>query len=130
MNIINNDRITKVTSVVLAVIFGVLVISLVVNAVTTISTNVDTDGNLIVDGTSTLTGLTSMIQASSTRFSVHDIAYFGGSATTSINSTGVITLRNGETIDNATDGTVTVTADVIKLVGTASSSAIRVGDEA
>ncbi|KKT14137.1 MAG: hypothetical protein UV94_C0023G0009, partial [Parcubacteria group bacterium GW2011_GWC1_43_30] len=44
----------------------VLVVSFVANAVTTISTNVDTDGNLVVDGTSTLTGLTSMVQASTT----------------------------------------------------------------
>ncbi|MBI1974601.1 MAG: hypothetical protein HYS51_02010 [Candidatus Zambryskibacteria bacterium] len=129
MNLVNNDRMTKIISVVLAVVFGVLVVSLVADAVTTISTNVDTDGNLVVDGTSTLTGLTSMVQASSTRFSVHDTAYFGGSATTSITSAGVITLTNGETIANATDGTVTITADVVKLVGTASSSAIRVGDE-
>src|SRR3989344_3576978 len=66
MNIINNDRMTKIISVVLAVMFGVLVVSFVANAVTTISTNVDTDGNLVVDGTSTLTGLTSMVQASTT----------------------------------------------------------------
>src|SRR3989344_2043303 len=37
MNIISNDRMTKVISVVLAVMFGVLLISLVVDAATTIS---------------------------------------------------------------------------------------------
>ncbi|MDO8565447.1 MAG: hypothetical protein Q7R67_02420 [bacterium] len=133
---------TKIISVVLATVFGVLLVSLVVNAATTISTNVQTDGTLSVTGASTLTGnvaaagtldvtgLTSMIQASSTRFSVHGTAYFGGSATTSITSAGVITLTNGETIANATNGTITLTADVMKMVGTASTSAIRVGDEA
>lgn len=80
MNIVNNERMTKVISVVLAVVFGVLFVTVVANAVTTIS------------GT-------------------------------------LITLENGETIANSTDGTVTVTADVIKLVGTASSSAVKVGDE-
>lgn len=130
MNIINSERITKVVSVVLTVVFGVLLVSLVANAVTTISTNVNTGGTLTVDGASTLTGLTSMIQASSTRFSVHDQLYVGGSATTSINSAGVITLTNGETIANATNGDITLTATNVVLVGTASSSAIKVGDEA
>ena len=83
---------TKIISVVLAVILGVLVVSFVANAVTTISTNVDTDGNLVVDGTSTLTGLTSMIQASSTRFSVHNKLYVGGSSTTTIDDTGDISV--------------------------------------
>lgn len=80
MNLVNNDKMTKVVSVILAVVFGVLVVSLVANAVTTIS----------------------------------------GTA---------ITLENGETISNATDGTITLTATNMKLVGTASTSAIRVGDE-
>jgi len=88
MNIINNDRMTKVISVILAVVFGVLLISLVVNAASTISTNIETGGTLSVTGASTLTGLTSMIQASSTRFSVHDTAYFGGSATSTFDSAG------------------------------------------
>ena len=80
MNIINHDRITKILSVVLAVVFGVLFVTLVANAVTTIS------------GTT-------------------------------------VTLENAETISNGTDGTITLGADVLKLVGTASTSAIRVGDE-
>lgn len=61
-------------------------------AATTISTNVSTDGTLSVTGASTLTGLTSMIQASSTRFSVHDTAYFGGTATSTFSSAGALTL--------------------------------------
>ena len=81
MNIVNNDRITKIVSVVLTVIFGILIVSMAVDATTTVS------------GTT-------------------------------------ITLENGETIANGTNGTITLTADVLKLVGTASTSAIRVGDEA
>ena len=80
MDLANNDRAMKIISVVLAVVFGVFVISLVTDAVTTIS------------GTT-------------------------------------VTLENGETISNGTNGTVTVTADVLKLVGTASTSALIVGDE-
>ncbi|MDO8590059.1 MAG: hypothetical protein Q7R69_02205 [bacterium] len=46
MNIVNNDKTTKIVSVVLAVMFGVLFISLVANAVTTISTAISTAGNI------------------------------------------------------------------------------------
>ena len=81
MNLINNDRMTRVISIVMTVIFGVLLVSIAVDATTT------------VNGTT-------------------------------------ITLENGETISNGTNGTVTIGASVLKIVGTASSSAIRVGDEA
>lgn len=70
MDLINNDKTTKIVSVVLAVMFGVLFVSLVANAVTTISTAITTAGNittsdgnieatagtLTVGGISTLTG--------------------------------------------------------------------------
>lgn len=81
-NMINNDRMTKIISVVLTVVFGILLISLVVNAATTIS----------------------------------------GTA---------ITLENGEIISNGTDGTIKlgIAGNVVQVLGTASSSAIKVGDE-
>ena len=44
-------------------------------------------------------------------------------------STTSLTLLNGETITNATDGVVQVTATTLKLIGTASTSALKVGDE-
>ncbi len=110
MNIINNDRVTRIVSVILSVVFGVLLISLMVNAATTISTNVQTDGTLSVTGASTLTGLTSMIQASSTRFSVHDTAYFGGSATSTINSAGDLLVVGSTTLQNFTFTTATGTS--------------------
>ncbi|PIR45126.1 MAG: hypothetical protein COV10_01210 [Candidatus Vogelbacteria bacterium CG10_big_fil_rev_8_21_14_0_10_51_16] len=57
---------------------------------------ISANGNLIIDGTSTLTGLTSMIQASSTRLSVQDVSYFGGTgtggATTTIDALGNLTV--------------------------------------
>lgn len=110
MNIISNDRMTKIVSVILAVVFGVLLISLVVNAASTISTNVQTDGTLSVTGASTLTGLTSMIQASSTRFSVHDKLYVGGSATTTINSSGDLLVVGSTTLQAFTFTTATGTS--------------------
>ena len=70
MNIVYNDRMTKVVSVILAVLFGVLIASVVADAVTTISTSITTAGDittsagniaatagtLTVGGVSTLTG--------------------------------------------------------------------------
>src|SRR3989338_1013371 len=119
----------------IAVVAGVLLVVGTAGAATTISTNISTGGTLAVTGASTLTGLTSMIQASSTRFSVHDNAYFGGTATSTFSSTGALTLKadltlqNDETISNSTNGTITLTATNLVFVGTASTSAIKVGDE-
>lgn len=108
-------RSTRVLVLALAVVVAGAGIA---QAATTISTNITTAGTLSVTDTSTLTGLTSMIQASSTRLSVHDTAYFGGSATSSFSSAGVLTLQNGETISNATNNLITVTAASTTLTGT------------
>jgi len=87
-------------SVILSVILSVLVVVTVVEAATTISTNISTDGTLSVTGVSTLTGnttvggtlgitgLTSLGQASTTRLSIFDTAYFGGTATSTFDSAG------------------------------------------
>ena len=127
MNIINNDRMTKVISVILAVVFGVLLISLVVNAASTISTNIETGGTLSVTGASTLTGLTSMIQASSTRFSVHDTAYFGGSATTTIASDGTLTVPVGKTttLTTSNSATSTLIAGCVQMYATSTDTAVH-----
>lgn len=101
-----------------SVLAGVLFVTMAVNASTTISTNIQTDGNLNVSGT-----------ASTTLFSATGVSYFGGTATSSFTTAGVLTLQNNETISNATNGTITLGADNTVLVGTASSSAIQVGDE-
>ena len=110
----------------LSAILSFLFVFLVVSAATTISTNISTGGTLSVTGASTLTGnttvggtlgvtgastltgnttvagtlgvtgLTSLGQASSTRFSVFDTAYFGGTSTTTIDSEGNISVASGE----------------------------------
>lgn len=82
-------RATRTVMLALAVVF---VSAGIAQAATTISTNISTAGTLSVTDASTLTGLTSMIQASSTRFSVHDTAYFGGTATSTFSSAGALTL--------------------------------------
>ena len=96
-------------SVILSVILSVLFVVAVVEAATTISTNISTDGTLSVTGASTLTGnvtaagtlgvtgLTSLGQASSTRLSVFDTAYFGGTATSTFNSAGALTIGTSGT---------------------------------
>lgn len=184
----NLGRATRTALLALAVVF---VSAGIAQAATTISTNVSTGGTLSVTGASTLTGLTSMIQASSTRLSVFDTAYFGGSATSTFSSAGALslagaltgttasftstlgvtglsslafasstllsansayfgatatstfssagaltliadlTLQNGEVISNSTNGTVSIggASDVVKVLGTASTSALKVGDE-
>jgi len=63
--------------------------------------------------------------ASTTMISTSGNLWVGGVA-----STTSLTLLNGETITNATDGEVQITATTLKLIGTASTSAIKVGDEA
>lgn len=113
----------------IAVVAGVLLVVGTAGAATTISTNISTGGTLAVTGASTLTGLTSMIQASSTRFSVHDTAYFGGTATSTFTSAGVLSLQNGETISNATNGTIAITATNVTFSGLASSTTFMVGDD-
>ncbi len=89
---------------IISIILSVLFVVTVVQAATTISTNISTGGTLSVTGASTLTGnvtaagtlavtgLTSMVQASSTRLSVFDTAYFGGTATTTISSAGNVSV--------------------------------------
>ena len=87
MNIVNNDRITKIISVVLTVVLGVLFVSLVANAVTTISgTTITLENNEVISN------------------ATDGVIQLGGIA-----SSTSVTLLNGETITNATDGTVALT---------------------
>ena len=83
-----------VISVTVATIVSLFLVISAVQAVTTISTDIATGGALSVTGATTLTGLASIGQASSTRFSVFDTAYFGGTATSTFNSAGVLTLAS------------------------------------
>lgn len=82
-------RATRTALLALAIVVGSAGIA---QAATTISTNIVTEGTLSVTGASALTGLTSMVQASSTRLSVHGTAYFGGTATSTFSSAGALTL--------------------------------------
>jgi len=90
-------------SVILSVILSVLFVVNVVQAATTIGSNISTDGTVSV------TGLSTLGNASSTAFSVFNNAYFGATATSSFSSTGALTLTNaltygGVTLSNAVTG--------------------------
>ncbi|MDE2079693.1 MAG: hypothetical protein KGI73_04930 [Patescibacteria group bacterium] len=91
-------------AVIFSVIVSVLFVVSVVQAATTIGSNISTDGTVSV------TGLTTLGNASSTAFSVFNNAYFGATATSSFSSTGALTLTNaltygGITLSNSVTGT-------------------------
>src|SRR3989338_10587266 len=88
---------------IVSVLAGVLFVTMAVNASTTISTNIQTDGTLGVTGLTTLTG------ASTTRISLTNNLMVNGMATTT-----------GSSGDIATEGDLTV-------LGTASTTALKVG---
>ena len=92
-------------------------------------------GILTVSGASTFTGLGTFLGGATTTIltllngeiisnATDGVIQLGGIA-----STTSLTLLNGETITNATDGEVQITATTLKLIGTASTSALIVGDE-
>lgn len=75
-------------------------------------------GNVSAAGTLSVTGLTSLGQASSTRLSIFDTAYFGGTATSTISSTGAvaaqtITIGGGTSIAKHLSATASLDFPVI-----------------
>src|SRR3989338_9199413 len=86
-------------------------------------------GAISADGLATLAGgattsILTLLNGEIISNATDGVIQLGGVA-----STTSITLLNGETITNATDGTIQITATTLKLIGTASTSAIKVGDE-
>ena len=133
MNIIKNfgQRIENGSTIamILSVVLSVLFVTAMVQAVSTISTSISTDGNLTVVGTET-SG-----RASTTVFSVNNTAFFGGTATTTINSAGNLfvvgstTLQNF-TFQNATSttsnaATSTLSVGCIQMYATSTATAVR-----
>ena len=98
-------------SVILSVVLSVLFVVTVVQAATTIGTNISTDGTISV------TGLTTLGQASTTRISVFDTAYFGGTATSTFSSAGVLTLA-GNLVLTTASSTGLATLDSVKVSST------------
>jgi|SRR3989338_3787414 len=75
-------------------------------------------------------GLLTTPAASTTMLSCLNNCTFGSSATSSFTAAGVLTLQNGETISNATDNTIAVTATNVTFSGLASSTTMKVGSDA
>lgn len=91
-----------------AVILSVLFVTGLVSAASTISTNIATDGTLSV------TGLSSLGQATSTMFSAYS-AYFGGSATSTFDSTGALTINGGLTVSTGSTALAAATVTSLKV---------------
>ena len=125
-----NVKAQRFSLVAVAMFFLVTLIVLSASASTTISTNIQTDGTLSVTGLSTFLGGATTTTLTLLNGEIISNATDGVIQLGGIASTTSLTLLNGETITNATDGTITFGTTNTVLVGTASSSAIRVGDEA
>src|SRR3989344_160384 len=82
-------------------------------AATTIGTNISTDGNILINGdlsvtgVSVHTGLATFKNASSTLFSAYGPAYFGSTATSSFSTDGVLSLTSALTVPNGGTGAAT-----------------------
>lgn len=139
MNLVNNDRMTKIISVVLAVVFGVLVVTIVANAVTTISTNVVTGGTLSVTGHSTLTTASSTITSQTGNFLVNGYATttalngnFATAGTLSVTGastlTGDVTMSGGSgalAITTTNAATSTIEVGCVQMYATSTATAVR-----
>lgn len=111
-------------SIGISVVLAVLLVVTVVEAATTIGSNISTDG------TASITGLTTLGQASSTRFSVVDTAYFGGTATSTFNSAGNLSVAGTLGVTGASTLSSTLTVSGLSSFGQASSTRFSVFDTA
>src|SRR3989338_2126248 len=131
---LSNGKGDMMRSVALSLIFSTLFIGISVGAATTISTSITTDGTLSVTGASTLTGLTTMVYASSTGQSLTGNLTVGGRATTTgssgnIETAGTLTAVGASTLN----GAVTLgdaAGDAIIVTGNASTTnSFEVGND-
>jgi len=104
-------------SYILVLLFGLFMSALAVSASTTINTSISTGGTLTVTGLSTLSGGATTTSITLLNGETITNATDGTIQLLGIASTTSITLLNGETITNATDGT-------IQLLGIASTTSI------
>ncbi|MBI2086965.1 MAG: hypothetical protein HYT69_02235 [Candidatus Zambryskibacteria bacterium] len=101
-------------AVVLSVVVSVLLITGLIQAATTVSTNITTDGKVTSN------------YASSTVLSVNNTAFFGGTATTTINGAGNLFVVGSTTLQSFTftyaTGTSATTTDLFSTTYLASGS--------
>ncbi len=101
------DLISHVRFYVLAIAVGLVFSAVAATAATTISSNISTDGNLSVTGTSAHTGLATFGNASTSLFSAYGPAYFGATATSSFSAAGILSLVSALTVPNGGTGVAT-----------------------
>src|SRR3989344_2789936 len=97
----STEKGSMMRSIALSLVFSTLFIAVSVVSATTISTSITTGGDLSVTGTSALTGLTTMVYASSTSQSLTGNLLVAGRATTT-GSSGNLEVYGGLTVGNAT----------------------------
>jgi len=110
MNLVNNDTVTKIISVVLSVVFGVLFVTLVANAVTTISTAIVTAGN-ITTSAGNIEATAGTLLIGSTSVLTGDVTLSGG------NGALVVTTSNS--------ATSTIQVGCISMYATSTATAVR-----
>lgn len=111
-------------AIILSVVASVLLVVGVVQAATTVGSNISTDGTVSV------TGLTTLGQASTTRISVFDTAYFGGTATSTFSSAGNLSVAGTLGVTGASTLSSTLTVSGLTSLGQASSTRFSVFDTA
>lgn len=111
-------------SIIISVVLSVLFVVTTVQAATTIGSNISTDGTISV------TGLTTLGQASTTRISVFDTAYFGGTATSTFNSAGNLSVAGTLGVTGTSTLSSALTVSGLTSLGQASSTRFSVFDTA
>jgi len=114
----STEKGSMMRSIALSLVFSTLFIAVSVVSATTISTSITTGGDLSVTGTSALTGLTTMVYASSTSQSLTGNLLVAGRATTT-GSSGNLEVYGGLTVGNATANSL---AGTILLAGYTTAS--------
>lgn len=128
-------------AVVLSVVVSVLMVTGLVQAATTISANITTAGTFNADDAGTFgstLGVVSTLtsgRASTTVLSVNNTAFFGGTATTTINSAGDLFVVGSTTLQNFTfqnatsthsnSATSTLSVGCIQMYATSTATKVR-----
>lgn len=119
----------KPIALVLSVVLSVLLVTGLVQAATTISANITTEGTLSVASLGTLGS------ASTTILSVNNTAFFGATATTTINGAGDLFVVGSTTLQNFTfrnatsthsnTATSTLVVGCVQMYATSTATAVR-----
>ena len=110
----------KILTTILTILISVFLVAGIILAVTTIGTNISTDGNLSVTGTSTLTGNTTIAGT---------LGVTGATTLSSLTATGTISLPNDSITDAMVVDTLTA-SNYLPLAGGTVTGALNVSGNA